>query len=60
LQELESGRKEKYYKSMCKNLMIEDNSSSNNLNVKNAKKLTEENIFLSEKHQSSKEVNTPN
>ncbi|CAI6373018.1 unnamed protein product [Macrosiphum euphorbiae] len=40
---------------MCKTLMIED-ILSNNSNVENAKKLTEENIVLSEKHQSSKKA----
>eukprot|EP00102_Acyrthosiphon_pisum_P020112 XP_016657322.1 PREDICTED: uncharacterized protein LOC100572005 isoform X2 [Acyrthosiphon pisum] len=52
---LESGKKYKYYKSMCKTLMIED-ILSNNSNVENAKKLTEENIVLSEKYQSSKKA----
>ncbi|KAL4083385.1 hypothetical protein QTP88_028709 [Uroleucon formosanum] len=52
---LKSEREDKYYMSMCKTLMIED-ILSNDLNVENAKKLTEENIFFSEKHQSSKKA----
>ncbi|KAL5239259.1 hypothetical protein ACI65C_006669 [Semiaphis heraclei] len=51
----ENEKKDKYYKSLCKTLMIED-ILSNNLNIQKAKTLTEENIILSEKHQNSKKA----
>ncbi|XP_060845182.1 uncharacterized protein LOC132924752 [Rhopalosiphum padi] len=50
---LENENEDKYYKSLCKTLMIED-ILSNNINVEKTVKFTEDNIILNEKYHSSK------
>ncbi|KAF0745183.1 Uncharacterized protein FWK35_00032304 [Aphis craccivora] len=49
LKRLESENKDKYYKSLCKNLMIQD-ILSNDINIEKTIKLTEDNISLIEKY----------
>ncbi|XP_025206293.1 uncharacterized protein PF07_0086-like [Melanaphis sacchari] len=50
---MESENEDKYYKSLCKTLMIED-ILSNNINIAKSIKLTEDNVILSEKYHRSK------
>ncbi|KAE9527890.1 hypothetical protein AGLY_012714 [Aphis glycines] len=50
---LEREKENKYYKSLCKNLMTED-ILSNKIAIKNAKKFTDEHIILNKKYQRSK------
>lgn len=54
---MENENEDKYYKSLCKTLMIED-ILSNNINVEKTVKFTEDNIILNEKYHSSKKVYT--